>query len=76
MSDGGIVPLICPTCQNAFDAIAQSIDHAATLHGVVFDILVGLAGPAVARSPEARLRPMGFGAAAFAAMWLAEPKLA
>ena len=42
--DDGIVPLICPTCQNVFAGIAQSIDasdHHATLHGVVFDILVG-----------------------------------
>src|SRR6266481_1805667 len=41
--DDGIVPLICPTCQNVFAGIAQSIhasDHHATLHGVVFDILV------------------------------------
>ena len=38
------MPLICPTCQNVFAGIAQSIhasDHHATLHGVVFDILVG-----------------------------------
>ena len=43
LRDDGIVPLICPTCQNVF-AGAQSIhasDHHATLHGVVFDILVG-----------------------------------
>src|SRR6266478_6375743 len=42
--DDGIVPLICPTCQIVFAGIAQSIrasDHRATLHGVVFDILVG-----------------------------------
>ena len=42
--DDGIVPLICPTCQNVFAGFAQSIhasDHHATLHGVVFDILVG-----------------------------------
>ena len=42
--DDGIVPLICPTCQNVFAGIAQSIhasDRQATLHGVVFDILVG-----------------------------------
>jgi hypothetical protein len=42
--DDGIVPLICPTCQNVFAGFAQSIhasDHQATLHGVVFDILVG-----------------------------------
>src|SRR5882724_7962732 len=42
--DDGIVPLICPTCQNVFAGIAQSIhasDRHATLHGVVFDILVG-----------------------------------
>ena len=42
--DDGIVPLICPTCQNVFAGFAQSIhasDHLATLHGVVFDILVG-----------------------------------
>src|SRR5712672_983511 len=44
LRDGGIVPLICPTCQSVFAGIAQSIhasDHHATLHGVVFDILVG-----------------------------------
>ncbi len=44
LRDDGIVPLICPTCQNVFAGIAQSIhasDHRATLHGVVFDILVG-----------------------------------
>jgi hypothetical protein len=38
------VPLICPTCQNVFAGIAQGIhasDRHATLHGVVFDILVG-----------------------------------
>src|SRR6266700_7658049 len=44
LRDDAIVPLICPTCQNVFAGIAQSI-HAsarhATLHGVVFDILVG-----------------------------------
>jgi hypothetical protein len=39
-----VVPLICPTCQNVFAKFAQSIHaggHHATLHGVVFDILVG-----------------------------------
>ena len=44
LRDGGIVPLFCPTCQNVFAGIAQSIrasDRHATLHGVVFDILVG-----------------------------------
>ncbi len=44
LRDDGIVPLICPTCQNVFAGIAQSIhasDRHATLHGVVFDILVG-----------------------------------
>jgi hypothetical protein len=44
LRDDGIVPLICPTCQNVFAGFAQSIhasDHHATLHGVVFDILVG-----------------------------------
>ena len=38
------MPLICPTCQIVFAGIAQSIhasDRHATLHGVVFDILVG-----------------------------------
>src|SRR5450631_2414852 len=43
LRDDGIVPLICPTCQNVFVGFAQSIhasDHHATLHGVVFDILV------------------------------------
>src|SRR5882757_9684178 len=44
LRDDGIVPLICPTCQNVFAGFAQSIhasDRHATLHGVVFDILVG-----------------------------------
>src|SRR6266702_7759844 len=44
LRDDGIVPLICPTCQNVFAGFAQSIhasDHHSTLHGVVFDILVG-----------------------------------
>ncbi len=44
LRDDAIVPLICPTCQNVFAGFAQSIhasDHHATLHGVVFDILVG-----------------------------------
>jgi len=44
LRDDGIVPLICPTCQNVFRGAAQSIhpgDSHATLHGVVFDILVG-----------------------------------
>jgi hypothetical protein len=43
LRDDGIVPLICPTCQNVFVGFAQGIhasDHHATLHGVVFDILV------------------------------------
>jgi len=51
--DDGIVPLICPTCQNVFAGIAQSIhasDRQATLHGVVFDILVG---------SESRVGPCG-----------------
>ena len=53
LRDDGIVPLICPTCQNVFAGIAQSIhasDHQATLHGVVFDILVG---------SESRVGPCG-----------------
>jgi len=44
LRDDAIVPLICPTCQNVFAGFAQSIHaggHHATLHGVVFDILVG-----------------------------------
>src|SRR5712671_4949953 len=44
LRDDGTVPLICPTCQNVFAGIAQGIhasDRRATLHGVVFDILVG-----------------------------------
>jgi hypothetical protein len=51
--DDGIVPLICPTCQNVFAGFAQSIhasDHHATLHGVVFDILV---------ESESRVGPCG-----------------
>src|SRR6266478_3935398 len=53
LRDDGIVPLICPTCQNVFAGFAQSIhasDHHATLHGVVFDILVG---------SESRVGPCG-----------------
>ncbi len=76
-----------PDVSKCFRGIAQSIhasDHHATLHGVVFDILVGstsrvglaavfpvddrrMACRAVAREPRARLRPLGFGAAAFVA---------
>ena len=44
LRDDGIVHPIRPTCQNVFAGFAQSIhasDHLATLHGVVFDILVG-----------------------------------
>ena len=36
LRDGEEMPLICPTCQRAFDA---SMPAPATLHGVVFDIL-------------------------------------
>jgi hypothetical protein len=73
--DDAIVPLICPTCQ-IVRGIAQNIDHVVSLHGVVFDILVGrgwfaglsgddrLAEPALAA--PVRLRPAGFGATAFA----------
>src|SRR6266481_1172308 len=53
LRDDGIVPLICPTCQNVFAGFAQGIhasDHHATLHGVVFDILVG---------SESRVGPCG-----------------
>src|SRR5882672_10316498 len=53
LRDDGIVPLICPTCQNVFAGFAQSIpasDHHATLHGVVFDILV---------ESESRVGPCG-----------------
>jgi hypothetical protein len=38
------VPLMCPTCKNVFAGIDKSVhasDRYATLHGVVFDILVG-----------------------------------
>jgi hypothetical protein len=35
LREGEEMPLICPTCQRAFDA---SMPGAATLHGVVFDI--------------------------------------
>jgi hypothetical protein len=53
--DDGIVPLICPTCQNVFRGIARSIGHVVTLHGVVFDILVGSAArPAFARWASAQ----------------------
>ena len=42
--DDGILPLICPTCQKkVFEAASsmQAVDPRATLHGVVFDILIG-----------------------------------
>src|SRR5712664_1331331 len=51
----GIVPLICPTCQNVFAGFAQGIDasdHHATLHGVVFDILVGSESRALRGQPR------------------------
>ena len=38
--DGGILPVICPTRQAVFREIADASDRQATLHGVVFDILV------------------------------------
>ena len=43
LRDGEIVPLICPTCQNVFAGCSKHPcqRHHATLHGVVFDILVG-----------------------------------
>jgi hypothetical protein len=34
-----MAPVIYPTCQTVFAGCR--IDHSATLHGVVFDILVG-----------------------------------
>jgi hypothetical protein len=39
--DDGLVPVICPTCQNVFRGTfkAQNAEFV-TLHGVVFDILV------------------------------------
>jgi hypothetical protein len=42
MRDDGIVPVICPTCQNvSLDRSKHPCQrHQATLHGVVFDILV------------------------------------
>jgi hypothetical protein len=44
LRNGGIVPLICPTCQNVFGGkAAVQATSPATLHGVVFDILVGSA---------------------------------
>jgi hypothetical protein len=45
LSEYHMVPVICPTCQIVF--AGRRIDHPATLHGVVFDILV--VGPSVAR---------------------------
>jgi hypothetical protein len=66
LRDAGIVPLICPTCQNVFVGIAQSIhasDRHATLHGVVFDILVG---------SESR-RPLRLSFPLMIAAWLAKP---
>src|ERR1700712_1426130 len=38
--DVTILPLICPTCQSVSGDFVSGIDRAATLHGVVFDILV------------------------------------
>jgi len=51
LREDGIVPLICPTCQNVFAGKTSGQATPATLHGVVFDILVG------ARVPR---RPCGF----------------
>jgi hypothetical protein len=39
--DDGILPVICPTCQNVFAGSRMAGDRQATLHGVVFGILVG-----------------------------------
>jgi hypothetical protein len=44
LRDDIIVPVICPTCQNVFRGIGHSShagDRFVSLHGVVFDILVG-----------------------------------
>jgi hypothetical protein len=51
------VPVICPTCQNVF--AGESRRPPATLHGVVFDILIGGGGvafPVVARPSSLPLR--------------------
>jgi len=40
-ANDGTMPLICPTCQNVFAGKASMPASPATLHGVVFDILVG-----------------------------------
>src|SRR5882724_9229904 len=42
LRDDGMVPLICPTCQNVFAGKASMpAPPPVTLHGVVFNILVG-----------------------------------
>jgi hypothetical protein len=38
--DAGLVPLICPTCQGVGKNL-RSQRQLATVHGVVFDILLG-----------------------------------
>jgi hypothetical protein len=57
MSDDGIVPLICPTCQNVFERSLKATGYFAWGCFRYF----GLGG-----GSAARLRPMGFGVAAFA----------
>ena len=41
VADSENMPVICPTSQNVFEAKASMPRSLATLHGVVFDILVG-----------------------------------
>jgi hypothetical protein len=41
LRDDEILQLICPTCQSAFVGSPMSATARLTLHGVVFDILVG-----------------------------------
>ena len=71
LRDNGMVPLICPTCQNVFAGEASMpATPPVTLHGVVFDILVGSANragcaagkrglPSRSSRQHARLRPSG-----------------
>src|SRR5260221_178824 len=72
LRDAGIMPLICPTCQNVLAGQSIHADALATLHGVVFDVLVwgekrvgvavGKRGlPGRSSRAAARLRPLGFG---------------
>jgi hypothetical protein len=57
LRDDGIVPVICPTCQMSWRVKHPCQRSPATLHGVVFDILVGSAArPAFAATVRLRFR--------------------